>query len=418
MTRKATILLLFASAGAVALYAAGGVEWIAHVIEERGSAANGRLSEVAPPAVTVARVAPAEFVETVLVTGSLVPREDVLVAPEVDGLRIIDLKVDVGDTVKVGDVLATLETETLEAQLAQNHANLARSEAGIAQAKSQIAEAEARLAEARAALERAKPLTKSGYLSDSVYDQRNAAEKTAAAQVTAAMDGLKAAEAERRQVEAQRRELEWRRSRTEVKAPVDGLISRRGAHIGAITVSATFGTQSDPLFRIIKNGEVELDAEVPERELGKISVGQMVKVAVAGGVEIEGKVRLISPEVDTASRLGRVRVFLGADARLKIGAFARGEIETRRSRGLAIPVSAVSSTPDENSVQRLVGDKVETTRVVTGLSSKGLIEVRTGLADGDVVVARAGTFLRDGDVVRPVEPEESKADAGKVSEVR
>ena len=109
---------------------------------------------VSPPAVSVAVVRQADFVESVLVTGSLIAREEILVAPEVDGLRFV----------KKGDVLAVLETETLDAQLAQNTASLNRSTADVAKAKSQIAEVEARLAEAKASLDRAKPLTKSGYL--------------------------------------------------------------------------------------------------------------------------------------------------------------------------------------------------------------------------------------------------------------
>src|SRR5262245_27416586 len=180
-------------------------------------------------AVTVARVAPADFVETVLATGSLVAREEILVGPEVEGFRITEVLADEGMRVKKGDVLAKLVADTLDAQLAQNDAALARATAAIAQAKSSIVQAEARVVESNNAFERAKPLRTAGHMAESAYDSREQAARTAQAQLVAARDGLTAAEAEKAQIEAQRRELTWRRGRTEVVAPADGIISRRMA---------------------------------------------------------------------------------------------------------------------------------------------------------------------------------------------
>lgn len=417
MIRKLVIAGLILGGIAAAIYAAGGPGVLERLIAHKSDKAKSAATEVLPPVVTVAKVAEAEFVETVLVTGSLVAREEIMIAPEVDGLRVIAISVDVGDRVKKGQVLATLETETLDAQMAQNAANVARASASIAQAKSAIKEAEARLVEARQQLDRAKPLVKDGYVTGSAFDTREAAVKTAQAQLQASKDGLKAAEAEKDQVEAQGRELSWRRTRTDVKSPVDGIVTRRGARIGAISAGTTAG-QGEPMFRLIENGEIELDAEVPERELGKIKTGQTAKVVLADKSELAGTVRLVSPEVDVASRLGRVRILLGADERLKIGAFARGTIETATSRGLAVPVSAVSSTIGRETVQVVTGDTVSTRKVSTGLASGGLIEIRDGLAATDTVVARAGTFLRDGDRIRPVEVTAEKSSPGKLSQVQ
>jgi RND family efflux transporter MFP subunit len=363
--------------------------------------------EMAAPAVSVAKVAPADFAETVAVSGSLVPRDEILVAPEVEGFRVLDLKADEGDRVKKGEVLATLVQESLDAQLAQSDAGLARAEAAISKAKSQIVESTAKLAEAKSAFERAKPLQKSGYLADSTYDQREAAAKTAEAQLVAARDGLKLAEAEKAQVEAQRRELAWRRANTEVTAPADGLISRRTARIGGMASAA-----AEPMFRIIARGEVELDAEVIETELGKIRAGQKAHIAIAGDGEVDGTVRLVSPEVDQKTRLGRVRVFLGDDAKLRIGSFARGTIDTAQAHGLAVPSSAVVFDADGAFVQVVADGRVARRAIETGLLSHGLIEVRKGLSEGDMVVAKAGTFLRDGDAVRAVLPD------ARISEAR
>src|SRR5262245_65514173 len=134
--------------------------------------------------------------------------------------------------VSKGDVLARLVSDTLEAQLAQNDAALARAEAASAQARSGIVQAEARLLEANNAFERAKPLRAAGHLAESAYDQREQAARTAEAQLLAARDGLKVAEADTGQIEAQRRELLWRRGRTEVIAQGDGVVSSRLARIG------------------------------------------------------------------------------------------------------------------------------------------------------------------------------------------
>lgn len=361
----------------------------------------------AAPAVTVSKVTTNDFVETAVVSGSLIPREEILVSPEIEGLRVLQLLADEGDRVKKGDILARLVSEQIDAQIAQNQANLARSVAAIAQAESQIAQAEAQAKEAAAQLERAEPLKKSGYLSGATYDQRESAARTTAAQLVAARDGLTAAKADKAQVEAQGRELQWRRSNTDVTAPQDGVISRRNARMGALASSI-----GEPMFRIIQRGEIELDAEIVETELKNVKVGQKAVVSVPQIGDFEGKVRLVSPEVDKTTRLGRVKIFLGSNPQLRIGSYARGLIETARSRGLGIPTSAVTFDQGTNFVQLVVDNKVKKQAVRLGLISGDLVEVKDGLNNSDLVVTRAGTFLRDGDTVRPVMPE------AKLSEVR
>jgi RND family efflux transporter MFP subunit len=358
-------------------------------------------------AVTVARVAPADFTATVLATGSLVAREEILVGPEVEGLRVTEVLADEGMRVKKGDVLARLVADTLDAQVAQNDAGQARATAAIAQAKSAIVQAEARLVEARNAFERAKPLKAAGHMAESAYDIREQAARTAEAQLAASRDGLKVAEAEKAQIEAQRRELDWRRGRTEVVAPADGIVSRRMARVGGYAAGA-----AEPMFRIVANGEVELDAEVTETRMAAVKVGQPARVEVAGVGEVAGTVRLVSPEVDKATRLGRVRIYLGDNPDLRVGAFARGTVETGASRGLAVPASAILYGPEGPSVQVVRDHRVETRRIKTGLTVGALAEVREGLREGELVVSRSGTFLRDGDAVRPL------PDKAKISEAQ
>lgn len=359
-------------------------------------------------AVSVARVEPVDFVETAMVSGSLVPREEVLVAPEIEGLRVLEVMVDEGARVEKGQVLARLVSDTLDAQMAQNDAALARSSASIAQAKSSIDQAEARLKEAKNAFERAKPLKQSGFISDSVFDQRESAARTAEALLIAARDGLAVAEAERKQLEAQRRELEWRRSKVNVTATEGGIVSRRNARMGATAAM----NAAEPMFRIVARGEIELDAEVPETLVPRLKVGQLVRVKAPGVEEIEGKVRLVPAEIDKTTRLGRVRILLGDNPALRIGSFARGEIIIARGRGLAVPRAAILYTAEGPTVQTVENAVVVTHRIKTGLEDGQLVEVREGVKQGDLVVAKAGTFLRDGDAVRPTTANKATASGG------
>jgi RND family efflux transporter MFP subunit len=405
-----TILIVLALAGlGAAAYETG---LVASLKEKRAEAVAKRAAvpEAPVPVVSVVRAEVSNFVASVFVTGSLVARDEILVAPEIDGLRVMELKADEGDIVKKGDILAVLVFEQLDAQIAQNEASLARTNAAIAQTTSQIVEAEARLVEAKASLERARPLVKSQYLSESVFDQRESAANMAAAQVVTARGALKSAEAEKAQVEAQRRELDWRRGNTEVRAPADGIISRRNVRIGSIANGGAL-SGGEPLFRMVARGEVELDAELPEMRMANIAVGQKSKVEVAGAGVVDGTVRLISPEVDKATRLCRVRVFLGSRPDLRVGAFARGTIETGQAHNIAVPQSAILYDEEGHaSVQIVEAGIIVKRRIETGLAAGNQVEIKSGVVEGDLVVAKAGTFLREGDAVRAAEP------APKVSE--
>jgi HlyD family secretion protein len=358
-------------------------------------------------AITVSKATPMSFVEQTIVTGTLVPRDEILVGPEIEGLRIVEVLVDEGARVKKGDILARLVTDTLDAQIAQSEASLAKAAAAIAQAKSNITATEAKNVEAKKTLDRGRPLRQSGVISEATQDARESAATSAQAQMISAQDALKLSEAEKRQVEALRRDLDWRRNRTDVRAPADGVVSRRLARVGGYAAGA-----ADAMFRIIARGEIELEADVPEVVIARMKEGQRAMVDVAGVGEVPGVVRLVSPEVDRATRLGKVRIFLGDTPNLRIGAFARGAITVATSEGLGVPLSAVLYSDTTTSVQLVRDNKVVSKPVKTGLVTGVNIEIREGLAAGDFVVARSGTFLRDGDAVRPMVKGE------KVTEVR
>lgn len=384
--------------------AGGGAYWLNHsgklpLLKPAPPAQTAAQSAAATPAaaVSVVRAEMNDFVKTLLVTGTLVPREEVLVGPQIEGLRVVEVLADEGDKVKQGQVLARLVNDTIEAQIAQNTAGLAKASAAIQQAKSNIVSAEAKLVEARNTYDRGKPLRQQGYISEAVQDTREAAAKTAQAALTAAKDGLALAEADKAQVEAQRKDLEWRLGRTEITAPTDGIVSRRIAKIGGFAAG-----NGEPMFRIIARGEIELDAEVPETQISQLRAGQKAVLDVPGVDSIPGTVRLVSPEIDRTSRLGRIRIAVGSNDALRIGAFAHAIITTDSSRGISVPSSALQHGEKGSTVQLVKNDRVVVVPVKLGIASGAVTEIREGVAENDLVVARSGTFLREGDVVRPV----------------
>jgi HlyD family secretion protein len=358
------------------------------------------------PLVTVAEARKITFVDNVLVTGSLVARDEVLAGAEIDGYRISAVLAEEGDTVKAGQVLATLARDALEAQAAQNDAQAARAQAAVDQARNQIAETEASLRQAEDAFNRAKSLRESGAASQATFDERELAFRTARARLAAQREGLRLAEAELVLNRAQRRELEVKLSHTEIKAPAAGLISRRTARLGAVASSG-----GEALFRIVKDGEIELDAEVPEFYMSKLKAGQRANVEMTGLRERAGAVRLVSPEVSATSRLGRVRISLGRDPQLRIGTFARAVIDAGQRDAVGVPMTAVMYQNDTATLLLVRDNKVQERQVKTGLLSGERVEIKEGLKAGDVVVFRAGSLLRGGDTITPQFMEQRTSDA-------
>jgi HlyD family secretion protein len=352
-----------------------------------------------PPSVTVISAKKREIVETLIVSGSFVPREEILVVPEVDGMAVLEILAEEGDVVKKGQVLAKLSASSVEVQLAQNAASLTRSDASISQAQASIAEAEASLSDSSNSLERTKALRRNGVSTVEQLDQRQAGFNAATARLNVSKQLLAIAQADKKATEAQRDELNLRMARTDIKAPADGLISRRSIRIGGIA-----SMSQDAMFRIIADGDIELNAEVTESDVPSLKVGQPVQISI-GGVKdnLAGTIRLISSEVNTLTRLGAVRIALPKGSRVATGTFGRGIIEIARTTGVTLPMTAVTFQRDGTIAQVVHDGKVSVQKVKTGLIGDGNVQIIDGVKDGDFVVARAGTFVRDGDVITPVE---------------
>ncbi len=357
------------------------------------------VAQVRGTTVTVVPATPRTVVERLPVNGTLVPREEIMVGPEIDGYRVVEILVEEGDRVEKGQVLARLSRDMLETLLAQNTANAAKARAAVAQQKAALEQADAQRIEAEAAVARSRTLIKTGATSQEVLDQRERAVSVAEAQVAAAREAVTAAEAEGAQIKAVRDEIEVRLARTDIRAPATGVVSARSARIGAIVLSAN----TEPLFRIVRDGAIDLDAEVPESALPRIRPGMKVAVTPSGfAAPVDGAVRLVGAKVDSSTRLARVAVALPDDPQLRPGAYGRGVIELARHEGVAVPLSAVQFSPDGTFVLVVKDDTVEQRAVKTGLQGDGVVEIVDGLAAGESVVARAGGFLRDGDRVTPV----------------
>ncbi|GEP03921.1 efflux RND transporter periplasmic adaptor subunit [Methylobacterium oxalidis] len=350
------------------------------------------------PAVSVVEAVRREIAETIVVTGTLVPRDEILVTPEIEGYRVTEVLVEEGMRVEGGQVLARLSRDLIDRQLAQQNALVDKARAAIPQARSTIEQAEAAEIEARLSHDRARQLLQTGNATAAVMETRTAALRQAEGKLAFARNGLVIARADLAQAEAVRDELQLRLARTEIRAPEGGIVSRRTARVG-LAASAS----AEPLFRLIARGEIELEGEVIETKLPLVSEGRPAWIEIGDGERVAGSVRAVYPEVDKATRLGKVRVRLDPDRRLRIGTFVRGAVEIARTRGVTVPQAAILyGGGKRSSVLVVAGDTVEAREVRTGLSNDDDVEIRSGLGAGERVVARAGSFLRDGDRVRPV----------------
>jgi multidrug efflux pump subunit AcrA (membrane-fusion protein) len=182
-----------------------------------------------------------------------------------------------------------------------------------------------------------------------------------------------------------------------VQAPVGGVISASTASVGAMA-----SAKGEALFSIIARGEFDLVGMVPTRDIQKLAVNQTARIKVIGAGEVDGKVRRLSTTVEPNSQLGQVFIGVTTNHKLLVNSSGRAQIKTGQSCGIAVPLTAILYGNAGTVVQVVKRQRVETRRVETGLMSAGQVEIRDGIAEGDIVVARAGALLREGDPVRPV----------------
>lgn len=342
-------------------------------------------SAVDLPRVTTMPLEERQMERSLAITGTLMPRDEIFIGTALQDQRIREVLVEEGDQVVQGQVLIRLETDILTTKLNDADSRVAR-------AISAVAEKEAQRAEAEASFRRTEKLRETGVANIQTYDERRAT-------FLAADHALKALKAELTQAEAQVAEAKLQLERAEIKAPESGLVSERRAQIGAMP-----GT--DPLLKLIRNGDVELAADVPEADLPLVKPGQFVAVRFTGVDHVlEGEVRIVAPKVDPRTRLGTVKVMLPKDPVVRPGIFARGSLLLERRTVVAVADTAVLyEEPGNKPYVYVVNDEQRVMRrfIEPGMRRDGYIEVRSGLDPQERVVRSASAFLQEGDKILPV----------------
>jgi RND family efflux transporter MFP subunit len=319
--------------------------------------------------------------QTITAPGSIAAKRDAAVGVQGEGGRVVRVLVEPGQRVAAGQVLARIDRQVQVQELAQL-------QAGVRQA-----EADARLAEAN--LTRAQSLVAKGFISQADIDQRVATRDSALARVGIA----------RAQVAAARE----RNERLDVRAPAAGLILSRSVEAGQVV-----GPGSGALFRLAEGGTLEMRAQMAEQDIARLKTGMRADVTPVGATDsYQGRIWLIDPVIDPATRLGIARIELNYAPGLRVGAFARASIAAGQSSQPQLPQSAVMADGEGNYVYVLGKEnQVERRKITIGNVTDGGVGIATGLIGSERVVANAGAFLKPGDKVNPVfEPQATAAPA-------
>ena len=323
------------------------------------------------PALTVSLVTPQQqdWPQVLPANGNVVAWQEAIIGPEISNYRITEVRVQVGDQVKKGQVLARIASDTVASELAE--------------ARAAVAELQASAGEAKSNATRAAELKTKGFYSSQLNTQYQTAEHTAAARLAGAQARLQAAE--------------LKMSKTSVLAPDDGVISARSAVVGSLT------QPGQELFRLIRGGRLEWRAEVPSADLASVKPGLIATLINPNGAAVKGTVRMVAPSVDPQTRNGLVYVDLPPSSAVRAGMFARGEFALAQRPALTLPQTALVLREGFSYVFRLEGDShVAQTKVTLGRRLGERVEIISGLEPQARVVENGAGFLADGDTVKVV----------------
>ncbi len=320
-------------------------------------------------AVTLVRAQMRPINRTVVVSGPVAAFEEMQLGVEISGARVTALNVDVGQQVRKGDVLLELDHRSLDSELQQANAALSEAEAGVALARANLA--------------RGEQLAGDRFISASQLDELRAARTQA--------------EARRNTARAARDAAQLRRDFAELRAPADGVISKRLVQPGQVVAAGT------ELLRLIRDGRLEWRAELAEEDLARVEPGATVQLPSSAGT-VSGRIRAVSPGVDSQTRTGTLYADLPEPGPLQPGTYVEGRIVTGRGNALTVPTASVVQRDGHAYVFTLDDTHVaHRVRVATGARVDGQVEVVDGLEAGDTVVEQGAGFLGDGDTVRVVE---------------
>lgn len=323
------------------------------------------------PAISVFQPGASVVPARVVALGTIHARRDMPVGVAGEGGMISAVRVEAGQYVSRGQVLAEIDAAVQRAQLQQLQASILQ-----AQADQRLAQSE---------LDRALALVERGFISRADIDRRTATRDSARARVSIAS--------------AQTKEMQERLNRLSIRAPEAGLVLQRMVEPGQIVSPG-----SGALYRIAAGGNFELRAQVAEQDMSGLVVGQVATVIPVGSDrEYVGNVWLLEPVIDPESRQGMARIALPRSNQLRSGGFANVVIDGAEAMRPVVPQSAVQ-TDASGSFILIVNDKgiVERRDVKIGsVSSKGLA-IASGITGQEKIVVSAGAFLRPGEKVRPV----------------
>lgn len=355
-------------AGLIIVLALGLAYYLMH---RNPAAADADKAGAQAQTVTVVAPGPTTVQGVINASGAIAARRDMPVGIAGEGGRVISVLVDAGTWVRKGQVLAVVDRAVQAQQIAGQSANVA------------VQVANARLAQAN--LDRALKLVEKGFISKADIDRLTATRDAAVAQVGVARASLG--------------QLQASTARLNVVAPESGFVLTRSVEPGQIV-----GPASGTLFRMAKDGELEMQARLAENDLAKLAVGDAADVTPVGTSRaFPGRIWQISPTIDTTTREGIARIALPYDAALRPGGFASAQIKSGTVTAPVLPESAILSDQTGAFVYVVGGNnKVERRAVTTGDVTPQGIVVRTGLSGNERVVLRAGGFLNPGDVVHPV----------------
>ena len=358
---KPVTLVLIALAAAVA---------VAVVVFSTGKGDKAPATSAAPkPALTVAVAQPTQtsLPLSLSANGNIVAWQEAVIGSESNGLRLTQVLVNVGDTVRAGQLLARFSGDSVQADVAQARASLVEAQATALDAASNAA--------------RARTLQNSGALSTQQINQFTTAEQTAQARVVAAQAVLGA--------------QQLRGNNTRVVAPDSGVISARSATVGAVVGSGA------ELFRLIRGGRLEWRAEVTSSEVARIKPGAAALVTAASGAKVQGTVRMVAPTVDPLTRNALVYVDLPRHASVKAGMYAQGEFALGSINALTLPQQALVLRDGFSYAMRIEpGNKVVQVKLQTGRRLGDAVEIIQGAQPGERFVAVGAAFLADGDTVQ------------------
>lgn len=362
-----------------------------------GCPASGFASDTEVPTISVIPAKEQKLERTVSVVGTIVPRETTLVNVDLEGAKIDSIMAEEGDVVVRGQVLATLDSSKINVELLQNDAQKDSAIAQRGQATSALDNAVITRDEAKADLQRGEKLVSKGLLSQEILEQRQSVLARAEAAVNSAKQAVKVADAAVETIAAARKDIELRLSYTRIVAPAAGRILTRSAKVGAIASSS-----GEQLFVIANDDQFELEAEIPQSQYYNIAAGAMADISTGDGTSpLKGVVRLIAPALTDATRLGRARITLPHTGRIPVGAFASARIDIGGNSGIFLPSSAITDMGDEPSVKILKDNRIEQKAVSLGVRQAGLVQIQSGIDEGDLVVLKSGSFMDVGDRAVP-----------------